>query len=451
MRDSPVQNPAREEGFVLIEILVSALVLIIASLGVIMLLQTTTRSQAELRNSSEAYALAQEDQARMSSMRLATLNKLNSVREVPVGGTIFKVRSQGIFINDKTSTPSCGEGTSSADYVEITSTVTWNGMSSKEKAKIVSVLSPSNGSLDAKNGTLAIGVTTKQQAPIVGAKVLVGSYTAFTDYLGCAVFADLPKGDYTATVDGTEPGVVSTMGSYTQSKEMTVEATDTKTEKFEADRPGTIQATFQYLNPESGQLVAGKADSVMVTHAEMPGVRAIWTASGTREMAVPLTPLFPFTSPYRLYAGFCGESNPDPEKKGLNPTAFASATAVRDNTVVAPPIQLPVYNPTIWSGTSSLSKGSPLANADVRITDAKCKKGSASVTREYTTNSSGRLTELGLPWGTYNICIDTKLGDETSGVRRVTVENVAIKNLAGPTTADFYLGAGTSNARCVNP
>ncbi len=445
MRIGPAQNPAREEGFVLIEILVSALVLTIASIGVIMLLQTTTRSQAELRNSSEAYALAQEDQARMASMRLATLNKLNNVREVPVGGTIFKVRSQGVFINDKTSTPSCGEGTSSADYVEITSTVTWTGMSSKEKAKIVSVLSPSNGSLDAKNGTLAIGVTTKQQTPIVGAKVSVGSYTAFTDYLGCAVFADLPKGDYTASVDGTEPGVVSTIGSSTQSKEVTVEATETKTETFEADRPGTIQATFQYLNPANGQLVAGKADSVMVTHAEMPEVRAIWTAGGARQTTVPLAPLFPFTSSYRLYAGFCGESNPDPEKKGLNPTAFATATAIRDDhTVVAPPIQLPVYDPTIWSGTSSSSKGSPLPNADVRITDAKCKKSGLSVTREFTTNASGKLTELGLPWGTYNICVDTQLGNGSSGVLKRTAENVAIKNLAGATTADFYMGSGTS-------
>jgi len=435
---------------VLIEILVSALVLTVASIGVVALLQTTTRSQAELRNSSEAYALAQEDQARMASMRLASLNKLDKTRDIQVGSTLFHVRSKGVFINDKTSTPSCGEGTSSADYVEITSIVTWNGMSSGEKAKIVSILSPSNGSLDAKNGTLAIGVTTKQQTPIVGAKVTVGPYTGTTDYLGCAVFADLPKGDYTATVDGSgnPPGVVSTIGSYTQSKEVTVEATETKTEKFEADRPGTTQATFQYRDPVSGQLVPGKADSVMVTHAEMPGVRAIWSADGTRQAAVPLAPLFPFTSPYRLYAGFCGESNPDPEKKGLNPTAFASATAIRDNhTVVAPPIQLPVYNPTIWSGTSSSSKGVPLENADVRITDAKCKKNGFSVTREYTTNTAGKLTELGLPWGTYNICVDTKLGNETTGVLKRTATNVEIKDLASATTADFYMGSGVSG-RC---
>lgn len=435
----------------LIEILVSAMVLTIASIGVIALLQTTTRSQAELRNSSEAYALAQEDQARMASMRLSSLNKLDKTRDVQVGGTVFHVRSKGVFINDKTSTPSCGEGTSSADYVEITSIVTWNGMSSNEKAKIVSILSPSNGSLDAKNGTLAIGVTTKQQTPVVGAKVTVGPYTGTTDYLGCAVFADLPKGDYTATVDGSgsPPGVVSTMGSYTQSKEVTVEATETKTELFEADRPGTVQATFQYLNPANGKLEPAKADSVMVTHSEMPGVRAIWTADGTRQATVPLAPLFPFTSPYRLYAGFCGESNPDPEQKGLNPTAFASVTAIRDDTVVAPPIQLPVYDPTVWSGNGPTEKGSPLANADVRITDAKCKKSGSSVTRKFTTNSSGKLTELGLPWGTYNICIDTQLGDATSGVRFRSVSNVAIKDLAGATTADFYLGSSAPSGRCL--
>jgi Tfp pilus assembly protein PilV len=448
VRFSPAQKPAREEGFVLIEIMVSALVLTIASIGVIALLQTTTRSQAELRNSSEAYALAQEDQARMASMRLSSLNKLDKTKDVQVGNTLFHVRSKGVFINDKTSTPSCGEGTSSADYVEITSIVTWNGMNASEKAKIVSVLSPSNGSLNANNGTLAIAVTTKQQIPVIGAKVFVGAYSGLTDALGCAVFADLPAADYTATIDGTVPGVVSTMGSFTQGKAVTVVGTDTKTEKFEFDRPGTIQATFKYRVGTSGEFLPAKADSVVAGHAEMPEVRFLWTADGSRQLAVDAKPLFPFTSPYRFYAGFCGENNPDKENKGLDPTAFSSATVIRDQTVVAPQIQLPVYEPTIWTGTSSSSKGEPMANADVRITDAKCKKNGSSVIRKFTTNSSGKLTELGLPWGIYNICVDSKLGDETSGVRRLTAENVTIKNLAGPTTADFYLGGGTSGQRC---
>ena len=82
-----------------------------------------------------------------------------------------------------------------------------------EKAKIVSILSPSNGSLDPNNGTLAISVTTKQQAPIVGAKVFGSAVLrGSTDAPGCAVFADLPAGNYTR--DGRrEPGPASSTRS----------------------------------------------------------------------------------------------------------------------------------------------------------------------------------------------------------------------------------------------
>src|SRR5215467_6665545 len=99
------------------EVLVSAMVLTIATAGVVMLLQTTTTTQAEQRHNTEAYAVAQEDQARLSAMRLSSLNQLDEKRPVTLNKTKFWVRSRGVFINDITSKPTCGEGTSSADYV----------------------------------------------------------------------------------------------------------------------------------------------------------------------------------------------------------------------------------------------------------------------------------------------------------------------------------------------
>ena len=153
--------PPGEEGFALIEVLVSALILAIVAAGVMALLQATTRSAADERRHAEAYAIAQEDQARLRSMRLSALNRLEQTRPVSVDGNEFTVKSQGVFVNNTQGQPSsCTAGETSADYVRITSTTTWPG--SRQPVVIQSIVSPSNGSLDPNHGTLV--VTTKNAA-----------------------------------------------------------------------------------------------------------------------------------------------------------------------------------------------------------------------------------------------------------------------------------------------
>jgi len=89
-----------EDGFALIEVLVSALILAIVAAGVLSLLAATTRSAAAERNHSQAYALAQEDQARLRSVRLSSLNRLKQTNAYTLGGTKFTVESSGVFVNN---------------------------------------------------------------------------------------------------------------------------------------------------------------------------------------------------------------------------------------------------------------------------------------------------------------------------------------------------------------
>jgi len=449
VRLRPAQNTAREEGFVLIEILVSTMVLIIASAGVMVLLQTTTHSQAELRHNSEAYALAQEDQARLASMRLSTLNRLDQTRTVTLNKTPFSVRSRGVFINDNTSKPTCGEGTSSADYVEITSSVSWPGMDPGEKAKIVSILSPSNGSLDPNNGTIAFSVVTQNQAPVPNVYVTGGSgaFAGYTDASGCAVFSDLPAGNYTATLSGEAAGVVNHDGESTMQEKVPVAGGDTQTVTFEFDRPGTIPVKFKYREGTSSTYKESSAASVVAFNSGMKAAKVFWTADGSAQSAVEAKPLFPFSSTYFIYAGSCSSNNPDPKGEGKNPSAVANVAAPAGGIALAPQIQLPAYDPTVWSGPNSSNKGSALANADVWVRDTTCtNKSGQLVTRRYTTNSLGKLPDLGLPWGTYTVCADTEPGSLTSGVRRQRLASpVTVQNLAGPTTSNFYLGTGSGS------
>jgi type II secretory pathway pseudopilin PulG len=432
VRISPAQNPAREEGFVLIEILVSALVLVVASAGVMVVMQTTTKTQAEQRHGSEAYSLAQEDQARLASMRLSTLNRLNESRTITLNKTTFSVRSRGLFINDTVSTPSCNEGTMSADYVEITTIVTWTGMDPGERAKIVSILSPSNGSLDPNNGTVAVSVKTQAQAPVPNVYISGGSgaFTGYTDAAGCAVFSDLAPGNYLANVSGEAAGVVNKNGSYTEQKSVPVVSADIKTVTFEFDRPGTIPVNFKYRVGTTSEFKLASADSLVAYNSGMSAAKSILAPSGLRAATVNAAPLFPFSSTYLLYAGSCASNNPNPE--GKNPgaaAAMANVVAPAGGTSTPATLQLPALDLVVKNG------GSVLAGAKVTLTDTKCESAPGTLfKRVYTSNAEGKpsnsasgVAELGLPWGIYDICVSANISgtDKRKKVSGVTVQSLS--------------------------
>src|ERR1044071_988493 len=127
MPQTPVRPSPSEGGFVLIEVLVSALVLAIAASGVLALLQATTHSAGEQRDSSKGYAVAQEDQARLRAMRLNSLDGLNQTTYPKLDGTKFTVESSAVFVNNNASEVSCTGTNLTADYVRIPSKVTWPG------------------------------------------------------------------------------------------------------------------------------------------------------------------------------------------------------------------------------------------------------------------------------------------------------------------------------------
>jgi type II secretory pathway pseudopilin PulG len=436
-----------EDGFVLIEILVSALVLVIASAGVVALLQTTVHTQAAERHASEAYSLAQEDQARLATMRVEQLWALDETRTITLNQTQFTVHSTGNAINDITSAPSCGEGTYKVDYVQVTSAVTWPGMSNAEKARIVSKLAPSKGSLSPTKGSLAVSVTNQAQAPMPGVSFYGGSgaINGSTDATGCAIFPNLPEGNYSVTVSGEAAGLVNKEGKGSELATLPVAGGDTRRSAFEFDHPGTIPVEFKYRVGSEEKFLTSSADSVVVNNTGMKQARIFGTPGGTRLTTVEATPLYPFSSAYTIYAGSCASNNPAPEGKGENAAAVANVVVPAGAKATPVALQLPAFDPTVWSGKNEANKGSPLANADVWVRDPKCTQGGQPVTRRYTTNSLGKLTDLGLPFGTYTVCADTEPGTKTSGVRRQRIENVSVKELKAGTTRDFYLGSGSGS------
>ncbi|MDX6609960.1 MAG: hypothetical protein QOF85_1885 [Solirubrobacterales bacterium] len=387
-----------EDGFALIEVLVSALVLAIVAAGVLALLQATTRSAASERRHSEAYALVQEDQARLRSLRLSSLNRLQQKNEFTLDGTVFTVESIGVFVNNSTSEPSACSGSTSADYVRITSTVTWPG--SLAPVVIQSIVSPSSGSLDPNHGALI--VTTKNAAGKALSGVGIsgsgpGSFNGTTDSSGCANFTDLSTGNYTVTPTAT--GLVGRDGKPPHAETAGVEAGVSNPLSLEYDTGATVSAEFENRIGSGSTFEPAKIDSLFVFNSL--GAKDYWTPTNARELLVKATPVFPFISPVSIWAGSC-ESN--------NPGAGAGTTSVtlQPGEELKPTLKLkvPTLELTVKNGSSAVS------GALITITDENCKdeKGT-SIKREYTSEANGHQSnsttgkpEYGLPWGTYKVC-----------------------------------------------
>jgi hypothetical protein len=59
-------------------------------------------------------------------------------------------------------------------------------------------------------------------------------------------------------------------------------------------------------------------------------------------------------------------------------------------------------------------------------------------------NSQTGLAELGLPWGSYDLCVSANIAgtNRRKTVPAVTVKNLAAATLAGGTTSTIDLGSG---------
>src|ERR1700761_4426413 len=161
--------PSGGEGFIIIEVLVSAVILAIVAGAVLTLISATTRSAASGRTHSTAYGLAQEDQARLRSLRISTLNGLDEPNEETIGGTTYTIESTGTFVNNATGTVSCTESNASADYVQITSTV--SAPTLPNPVSLQSIISPSSGSLDPSHGTISFQVNNALGTGVSGVSI----------------------------------------------------------------------------------------------------------------------------------------------------------------------------------------------------------------------------------------------------------------------------------------
>lgn len=437
-----------DDGMMLIEIVVSAAMLIVVALGVFSAFDAGTRATAEERHRARAQDMAQADVERMKAMRIADLSGLDQTRVVTQDGLNYTIRSQAVFGTETATTSTCAQGTGSRDTLQVTSTVTWASIGTRPPVRISSVVSPPNGSVVPNSGALLASVKDSRANGISGVAITGSgpqSFSGTTGTGGCVLWRNLPAGNYTLNFGGAAAGKVDPDGAAPTSETASVVAGSTNTVTYVYDSPGRITNIPFTTKNYSNTTVPSSADSVVVGNTGMASPRVFAAPGGVRAATITTpTTLFPFTSPYNIYAGTCG--NNDPTLTPPLSTALGSATVpVGGSVTPATPIQLPALLVTVFSGNSSGSPGSRVANARVTAKDAGC--GNVTRTLTTATDSQGRipisaLGEVGLPWGNnYEVCV----GSTSLNRKRVFT---GFDVVAATNTLDVYLGGGTSGSTC---
>ena len=287
-------------------------------------------------------------------------------------GTPYTVVSRAEFVTDATGTASCEAGIASADYLKISSTVTWPSIGVRPPVYASSIVAPPNGSVSANSGSLAISVEDSHNVGIPGVGVSgsgAGSFTGTTGPDGCVVIGNLSAGNYTVTVSGVASGLVDRDGAEPGPIDTSVVAESTNTLVLQYDEPGFIPVTFTTIPYGGGTPVASSADSVIVFNTGMTSARA-FGIPGTPVSQIDATSLFPFTSDYAVYAGTCEGDNPNPGNLDPAPAPSAILSALVPPGGSPPPpttVRQPAMHVTVYQGTNTSSPKA--AGATVKIRD----------------------------------------------------------------------------------
>ncbi len=407
-----------EQGSVLVEVLVSAILITVAAIGVFNALDSASRSTAQERHRAQAHGLAQADLARMRTMRISDLSNFDESRQIVVDGIPYTVDSDAEFKEDGTVTPSCQAGEADeADYLLIRSRVTWPSIGARPPVETQSLVAPPNGSISAERGALAIQIEDARSDGVEGAVLSgvhekgEGSFSGSTGPSGCRIFGNLADGNYTLTI--SPPPLVSELidrfGNPPEQQPTSVVAEGTNTLVLQYDEPGTIEIGFETW--VDGEVVETSFDSILAFNSNLISPRPF--VSSSPAPVLQATKLFPFESQYVVFAGSCDGNDPSayegPESEGNESSGVIAEALVTPGDVTPVQLRLPALDLTVWSGSGpgQEERGDPVQGANVVVTDELCKDAEEeSIQHTYTTNASGGLDDPGLPFGRYTVCVE---------------------------------------------
>jgi Tfp pilus assembly protein PilV len=450
-----------ESGSVLIEALVGAVLVAVMAVAFFGALTGSERVSGTAKLRATAASLAQDDQERLRSMPVAALNNLRESNPRSVAGVNFTVDSRADWIADQSKATTCTSNGAAADYLKITTTVTPTNASPLKPVAITSTVTPAPGSFNGK-GSLAVRAVDRNGDPVSGVAVNVtgpATGTAFTDATGCAFLGYLPAGT-TYAVTASKSQYVDEDGDPTPTKSsVTINDQQVATLEFKVDLAGAAKATFVSKPIDNTSASRGDVDSaqwqlVMSNGSHTPARTfgsaypttvpngSPWKSTGD-QASIDAPQLFPFTSAYSVYAGAADCVKNSPAQNGVSDPGLLVAPG---NTSLTFKQQLPALN--LYA---TVNGARPTDSLRVKITSITSGCASWSIVRLTSASGSaqslmGVLPDPGLPYGTYDVCVDNAPMVGAASARRASklgVANTALPGTALQTGVGFNINTST--------
>ncbi len=470
-----------EDGFLLVEVLVSAVLVAMIVVATFNGLDVAHRISADQRRHDQAAILAAQSQEQLRSEPASALNALVSSPHKytkTVGGTNYTVTQEAKNVGASGKTTGCSVTETKAQTgtnFQINSTVSWKNqeLAKRPPVKATGVVTPPTGSaveVDVINGLNegVAGVTAK--ATFIPFES--GSYNTVegtTGPAGCVVLTGIQA--TSATIEIVEKtGYVTPSGALkVPTKELAIAPNITTHYAVQYAQAGRIAAHFTYEGKEvpSDTFVAANtaipiepkyetgstAFSYEKTGEEkflplpgkslecsLPGsitnlyCATSWTAAGSK---YPIGDLFPFKEKWTVYAGDCAANNTGPE-------AVAETVQVKSGETANVKVPTSYTKLSIWNGKSLKEHGEPTSKryGPVKITNTECESaakppnatGTVFTHEQKETLPEGRLEVPYQPFGkNLKLCV---VNSEAKKTYTVSFTNTT----AAGSTPNIYLG-----------
>jgi Tfp pilus assembly protein PilV len=488
-RVTPGADPRGEHGFLLVEVMISALLVALIIVATLNGFDVATRLSSDQRHRNQAAVLAAQSQEQLRTNSASALNALESnphqyIREI--GGTQFTVTQEANPVA-ATGTTGCNatESTAQTTNIQIISIVTWKAQEKAKRPSVkqASVISPPTGS------ALEVDVTNKGTTGVAGVTATAkfkpinsGSYATSegtTSSEGCVVLAGIQALE--ATVEIAKRANFVTPAGKLEWEPATVAIAPNLTKHYPVyyDEGGRIEAEFTYKG--STATFEGKkpaSDTFVVSNTAMaakPEYQVGSTVFGTYEIgneehykaatstyktnqsytaagAKYITgDLFPFASNWTVYAGDC-------PKNAIGEVSTTAKRVVNPGTTTTVQVPLSYVTLNVYNGTQ-LAKGSLVTAGKypVSIENPECAgeaapNNSISATLVHTQNTlTGKLENPFQPFGAAELCVyGGKPGINGNEYEKEKTYTVTYSNKeAKGSTVNIYLGEPSTEERAT--
>ena len=418
---------AAEAGDTLIEVMIAAVLVAVIAIATFMGYTGVAHVAGGQNARAAASALAESDQARLRGLTLDSLGSSGAgtgnytAPPVTIDGTAYTVSSTSKFVAATGSTSCTTSGTSNADEVQTTSAVSWpsDGYAGGP-VEIHGLVAPQQGgSLIARvvdqNGNGVSGVTITLSGGPTSASPLT------TDSSGCAVWAGLAGGAYTATA--SENGYLTPSGATSATATETVVPTETApTANFTLGQEGGVTASFNtvingttYPNQQQDQVVAYNSSLSQYN---------VFGTNNTYGATISSGNLY-YPTAYSVYAGSCAGDQP---ATGV-PTAALPSVGVTGNTGAPVTVQLPAMIVEAYgAGPTTAPNDNNALLLYAKGSASSSSWTSAPLTGAYntdqtTSSKAGNTMTITLPLGSTSVqWIGTEAS--TEGYANVTLDGV---------------------------